>query len=283
MSRLSFFLIFWVSVVCSFGQDTLRTKRESLFADTGITSSDYVTYMESSIQKLSAIRSSSKLGFKVMNIRNDLPLTDTTIKIVKESLKFGKHLDVRDLQMFQILTTDVQKKLSSYKKAVDSASHRASNAADNMKAMRNDTVWRALKKDTSAKRVFIVQLTELRKRWRITDSTLRTNIKILDELSIHITNNAIINTELRDQIEGQINKLSQQSFAKEQHYLWERKPSENATAEVEQSADTYYRGQQEAVSFYIRESSMVRILMLVVGILFYYWVNKNAKETHATN
>jgi len=269
---------FFVCQLVSFGQkEEYRPRMAPLFADTGTTSSDYVSYIENAIQKLSVIRTSAKVGYKVMNLRSELPETDSTIRIMKESIKYGQHLDIRDLQMFELLTKDVQKKLGSYRQLLDSTSERIREAADQMKAMRKDSTWQELRKDTSAKRIFAPQLKELRKRWRLTDSTLRTNIIMVDAMTIHVANNAIVNAELLDQMNGQMLKLSKQAFTKEQPYLWE-KDKKNQNKEVQLDAEKYYRGEREAILYYFRESSGIRTIMLIIGIFFYIWVNRNYKN-----
>src|SRR6187402_3449896 len=95
------FLTLGFVLICqlaSFGQkEEHRHRMTPLFADTGATSSDYVSYIENAIQKLSVIRTTAKVGYRVMNLRNDLPETDSTIRIMKESIKYGQHLDIRDL------------------------------------------------------------------------------------------------------------------------------------------------------------------------------------------
>lgn len=270
------FCFFAVFAFAALGQKNEPHHRvSSLFADTGATSSDYISYIENAIQQLSVIRTSAKVGYKVMNMRSDLPELDTTIRVMKESFKYGKHLDIRDIQMFQILTKDVQGKLVASKKLLDTTSLRIAHAADEMKAMRKDSVWQELRKDTAAKKIFEVQLKELRKRWKLTDSTIRANTIMVESMKVHVANNAIVNAELLDQMDGQVRKLSQQSFTKEQNYLWEKKKVVDGEKEVEIAAQKYYRGEKEAVWYYVRESSGIRLLMLVVGILFYLWVNRN--------
>ncbi len=249
-----------------------------LFADTGITSIDYITYIENAIQQLSSIRTSSKLGYSVLGIQSDLPETDTTIRIMKESLKYGKHLDIRDLQMFEILIKDVQKKLASYKKLLDTTNGRIRDAADQMKALRKDSTWQELRKDTSAKRIFASQLKELRKKFKLTDSTLRANSQLVNAMTIHVANNTIVNADLLDQISGQVKKLSKRSFTKEQYCLWEKEPAKDPSNEVEAAAAKYYKAEKEALWFYVEESSGIRLLMLVVGVVFYWWVNMTYKN-----
>lgn len=264
--------------VNSFSQREERPRMTALFADTGATSSDYVSYIENAIQKLSVIRTSSKVGYKVLNLRNDLPETDTTIRIMKESIKYGQHLDLRDLQMFELLTKDLQKKLGSYRQLLDSTSERIRDAANEMKAMRKDSTWQELRKDTIAKRIFAAQLKELRKRWKITDSTIRTNTIMVDAMTIHVANNSIINAELLDQMNGQMLKLSRRVFTKEQPYLWQKDKTDDNEKEVQVDAEKYYRGEREAILYYFRESSGIRTIMLILGILFYIWANRNYRH-----
>jgi potassium efflux system protein len=267
----------------STGQDSSRIRRggfgmSSLFADsTQPTSSDYQQQIEKSYVVLNNIDNKSNLGLPISNIKEKLTDTDSVLAVLKDNLQNNtRALNLRNLQVFSTLLQNIQTELRANRALLDSTENKLSSLKNNMKTLMEDTLLKQLLKDSTLRLQFAPQLKDMRETWRSSTRHLRQSLAKINNLQTHNSSNSITTSKLLETVNTLLATSATRIFSKEYNYLWEKDTS-NLSNTTKLSFEKAYAGERKALHYYFKDSGYKRVLLLLIGALFFLWTWRNIR------
>jgi potassium efflux system protein len=250
----------------------------SLFADSAkLTSSDYQLQIEKTYVTLNNIDNKSDQDALFTDIKQNLADKDSMLAVLKDNVLNNTHaLNLRNLQVFRTLLVNIQRDLRDQSQLLDSTEKKLSALTGSMRSLITDTVLRQLMRDSALRQQFASQLKDMRESWRTSTRHLRQSIATVNLLQTHTSSNAITNTKLLEKVNTLINTSSSRVFGKEYNYLWERDTivlSESARSSFQKA----YDGERKALQYYFKDSGNKRLVLLLVGLLFFIWTFRNIR------
>lgn len=262
--------------------DTGRFRRQggmsSLFADsTQLSSSDYQLQIEKTYVALNSIDNRSDLGPVFTNIKNNLADKDSMLAVLKDNVLNNTHaLNLRNLQVFRTLMLNIQTDLREQAVLLDSAERKLTGLTSTLRTLMTDTILRQLLRDSALRQEFAPQLKDMRESWRTSTRHLRQSIAAVNLLQTHNSSNSITNTKLLERVNNLINTSSARVFGKEYNYMWE-KDTTTLSESAKSSFEKAYDGERKALQYYFKDSGNKRLLLLLVGLIFFIWIFRNIR------
>ena len=261
--------------------DTSRWRRggmASLFADSAkLTSSDYQLQIEKTYVTLNNVDNKSDLGLAVLAIKDGLTDTDSVLAVLKENiLNNSRALNLRNLQVFRSLLLNIQLDLKEHREVLDSAENKLNNLRNSMKPLVGDTTLRQLWRDSVLREQFAPQLKEMRSTWRSATKHLRESLGEINLLQTHVSSNAITTAQLLEKVTNLLDSSATRIFGKEYNYLWE-KDTESLSQSARSSFGKAYQGERKALHYYFKDSGNKRLILLLIGFLFFIWMFRNIR------
>lgn len=256
--------------------DSTRRFRYGLFGDTTqLNSSDYQLQIEKTYAALEDIDNRTQLGKSFDRTRLKLAENDSILAVVKDNvINNSKALNLRNLQVFRTLLVHIEEDLRSRREMLDTAEAQLMGMRRSIRSLIGDTVLRQLQKDSAMVQEFNAQLLDMRTTWRATRRHVRESLAIVNRLQTHASANALLAGQLLDKLDDLLTSASKRIIGKETNYLWEKDTSTLSTSD-KSSIRRVVASERKALGFYFRESSITRLVLLFIGLLFVLWTYRN--------
>jgi small-conductance mechanosensitive channel len=254
----------------------------SLFNDTlTLTTSDYQLLIEQTYVGLNNVENNSHLGFAINRIKNKLVNTDTVLLVLKDNvLNNNKALNLRNLQVFKSLLLDIQLDLRKDRISLDSSEKKLNAMRVSLRSLITDTTLRQLFRNDTLREQFGTQFRELRTAFRGSATQLRESLATVNLLQTRISSNLITTNQLLENVNNLLTSSATRIFSKEYNFLWEKDNIDLADS-ARLSVDKAYLGERKAVQYYFRDSGFRRVILLLLGILFFIWTYRNIRGLKA--
>lgn len=256
----------------------------SLFADSDkATTGDYMLRLEEVYQVLNTVENEGVLNLEVQMLNQKLSETDTTLRLVNQNLsQYSNALNLRNLQMFRVLLQNISEDLDHSRDHIDEANKKLQGLKKQMLDLRKDTLLRQLLRDSVMRNQFQTQLRELRTEWRSADSLLRGSLSTINQYKTHASAGLIMATQLTDRVNDLLNRSGTLAFGKEYPYLWQT-GSDTAASRLKQELKKAYQGEKRALNYYFSNAGEKRLVMLLAGALFFWWISRNLRRLKRAN
>lgn len=266
-------------------QDTSRNRRpgfsaESIFADSGkLTTGDYMMHIEDAYQAFNHVTGMGRVRHDMFDIKEKLDECDSALRVVSRVVNTdGNTLNVRNLQMFSILLKNVQSDVQEYEVEIDGVNKGLLSLKEELRGLMRDTTLRQLVHDSVARRPFMEQLRGLRGKRRGADSVLKASLTFMNQLKMHVSALLISSSELSNKVEERVRMTGIKSFSKEVPFLWESGKAAKAAAAIKAQVSGSYAGdEKKALNYYLKDVGGKRLLLLLFGAVFFWWVTYNLK------
>ncbi|MEJ0101337.1 MAG: mechanosensitive ion channel domain-containing protein [Bacteroidota bacterium] len=268
--------------------DTTRFRRgggmTSIFTDSAaLTSSDYQLQIEKAYVILNNIENKSDLGNAVKDIKDKLADDDSMLAVLKDNiLNNAGALNLRNLQVFETLLQNIKSDLKERRVFLDSTDNMLSDLKNSMATLIADTVLKQLQRDSVLREQFAPQLKVMRETWRSATRHLRQSLSVVNLLQTRISSNTITTSQLLDKLSNLLATSAARIFGKEYNYIWEKDTSE-LTRRERYSFRKAYNGEKKALRYYFKDSGNKRLLLLLVGFLFFIWIYRNIRTLKRMN
>lgn len=248
----------------------------SYLADsTVLTRGDYLASLQKVFEIVNQVKVTTASFYKLKPISAYLTQDENAISLIKERLKQSdKSLNLQNLQMYQTLLDELESSneqclsdLQNYDKNLNAVKTQILN-------LRKDTVLHKLFTTDSLKFIFKSQLLELRGKKVVMDSLIKTNTALINSLQARTSANIINVKELTYFTDSQLKTVGLKAFSKERRYLWE--PS-NKAANGSIGFKRFIKSEQQISGYYFTYTRSSRLLLLVSGVIFFFWVFYNYK------
>jgi len=229
---------------------------------------------------LNRINNATNAGFYTREIEENLPQTDSNIDIIDENLSlYTNVLDVKNLQMFDILLTSLQNQLTDWRTVLFKYNKDLEDMSNEMGAFKKDTLLKNILADSAFRSLYLNEINDLKTKWSLAKKSLSDNISRINQLQAAVTNEYFTTIDLQNKSKDLLRKVSIKSLGKEYDYLWLVNAKEQAeSTREEQLAKRSYHGQRKILLYYFKRNSSNQLWMLLTGILFSLWIFRNFRK-----
>jgi len=267
-------------------QDTARPRKyfdSSIFADGNVlTKSDYLASIEKTLQLFNRIPVVISSFTEMNHIQEQLVEEDSALSIMKERVsQTDRTLNIRNLQMFQTLLDELKSRTVSYMGELKSYDDKLDALKKEVLELRRDTLLRTVFRDSALRLSLMPQLKELRKKRSNVDSLVKLYTDAINNLKAHAAANNILTDELIYQTTALQKNVGINAFKKERRYIWESRTNPNRT--MPPGFKRSIQGEQKLVAYYFSDTRNQRLLLLLTGLIFFYWIWFNFKSLKRLN
>lgn len=253
-------------------------KKISMSLDT-LTLSDYTLSLERVNDNLNTIGDSARLGFVVVNIARRINFMTNDVKLIRQNFK-GRHsvIHLKNQYLYQSFTASLDDETDIIQSQLDHLYHRVYHAKLHLKKVLTDSIFRKLYANKELRTTFDDKLISLEWKWNRTDSLTKANLDTLNALKVRLSDNSLILSNMLNIMDKRLDNSMPRLFGKEVNYLWEKEkveiPSGEKTSlnESPKNAISIIKSEQNAISFYISQTSGERIIILIFALVLMGWL-----------
>ena len=223
------------------------------------------------------IINATSVGFNTREVEDNLPEVDSNIEIIDENLSlYTKVLDVKNLQMFDVLLSNLQGQIVEWRTLLFKYDKELVAMSDEMGTFKRDTLLKEIIADSAFRSLYINEINDLKSKWRVAKKSISDNISRINHLQSFVSNEYFTTIDLQNKSLELHKKVSSRSLGKEYEYLWNAKPGPIIdSAENTPLARRAYTGQRKILQYYFKRNINNQLWMLCVGLLFLLWVFRN--------
>jgi len=229
---------------------------------------------------LDQINNATSTGFDTRDIEDNFAEVDSNIENINENLTIYNSIqDVKNLQMFEVLLNDLQNQVSDWRKTLEKYNKDLTEMSGEMTAFKKDTVLKSLLADSAFRSVYLVEINDLRSKWREAKQAINDNRSHIKQWLSITTNEYFETIDLQNQLKDLLHKTSIRSLGKEYDFLWhfKSKTAEESDA-ARQLTKRSYHGQTRILVDYFKRHWEYQFWMVVCGILFGLWIFLNFRR-----
>jgi potassium efflux system protein len=270
--RLPFFaVISFCFSLKSYGQSTYvpNSSNDSVTVDSSLSRDGQVL---SEIQKmyfiLGRITNAADRGIDTKEMEDKLPDIDSILSIITETMtKQDKRINIRNLQLFQILMQDMISDMRDWQSTLQDYNKELISMEDDVKAIVKD-IGKRSSSDSLIKTEYIIQLKAIKERIRVADSTTSISLAKVEKLQGKVADDFLQAIDLRKKVQNAITNFSDKITTAEYPYLWQTDTSEDNL----RLAQLALPRESKILKYFFKNSWDERAEMLVVWLLFFIWV-----------
>ncbi|HEV3413585.1 MAG TPA: mechanosensitive ion channel domain-containing protein [Puia sp.] len=193
-----------------------------------------------------------------------------------------KTFNIRNLQMFNTLLDELNRNETDYTKRLNAYDNKVDTVERQIAGLKKDTLMLHIFRDTALKASFSGELDQLREKWRLADSLIKTNATFIADLKTLSSENTIEIEELTNKVDKELKAVGSQAFGKERPYLWER-PGGYTPTPTNTGFVNSVSSEQKLVKYYFTNTRNKRFWLLLTGQAFFYWVFFNYRSLRRLN
>jgi len=238
-----------------------------------LTLSDYTLSIERVNDNLISIGDSAKLGFEVVRISRRIGLMTNDVKLIRQNIRGRRTVfNIKNQYLYQTFTTKLDDETDQIQAQLDNLYRRIYKAKVELKAVMNDSIFRSLYTDKALRTNFNDKLVRLERRWTRTDSTTKANVDTLNALKVRLSDNSLMLSNMLNILDNRFDKVAPTLFGQEVNNLWGKEKSEATPADVTKNPVSVFGSEQNAIGYYISQTSGERTIVLLLGIMLFVWL-----------
>jgi potassium efflux system protein len=225
------------------------------------------------------INSANKRGFNISGYKKTLQSIQNNIRPLQQELKISdKNIDNKNLQSYNLIIKDAELKLNELRTALSKHNNDLQRMSDDVVLMSKDSVLRVSSKDTTEKQLYAQQLSDIRLRLQDAGKITTAHLDTVSRLLAEVSSTYLDVSNLQNQVDDQLLKSGKNSFKKESPYIWAAPQTNTIGNSFGEILASSYQGQNKILSYFIDSTWDNRILVLLLGIAFFFWIHNNYKQ-----
>lgn len=223
---------------------------------------------------LTDINNVTAIGFDTHDIDDNIATIDSNVDIIDENLTiYNNVLDVKNLQMFDILLADIQNQVVDWRNTLFKYNKQLMEMNAQMAAFKKDTVLRSLFHDSAFISLYGNELNDLKTKWRQAKKNTTDNLTRINRLQANVSNLYFEDIDLKNRINDLLRKVSVKNLGKEYEYLWDFKGIQaNDNKQADLLVRKSYRSRRRVLNFYFQRHWGDKIWWLLTGVLLVFWI-----------
>ena len=228
---------------------------------------------------ITEINSVNKRGYNIEGYKKSIRSVRNNIQPLQQDLKNpDKNIDNKSLQSYNLIVKDAELTLNNLRTALAKHNNDLQRMSDNVVSMSGDSVLTITAGDTTEKKLYAQQLTDIRFRLQDAGKITTANLDTISRLLAEVSSTYLQVSNLQSQIDDQLLKSGKNSFKKESPYIWSAPRKNSLGDSLGEILKSSYQGQNKILTYFINSTWDNRILVLLIGIAFFFWIFKNYKQ-----
>ena len=263
---------------------TYRNFDSTFFAnDDTLTKSDYLLALGRAFQTLNNSSVVSQPVPVIQAINRRMDEDDSALLIIKGRLSStDRMLNVRNVQMFSTLLDQLDEDTRKYSARLKTIEEKVASVKDEIQSLRRDTVIRQVFRTAELRASFRDQLRQLRTKRKTADSLVRAVTIQIDNTFARSSANLLLIEELQNQVQTLLKTTGVKAFSKERRYLWEPRRSVGQRAFTGDYKNIIAE-EKQITQYYFTNTRNQLFLLLVSGIVFFFWIFFNYRSLARIN
>jgi potassium efflux system protein len=290
INRSFLFVLFISSFISS--NEVLAQKKNTKAADknndmayladsTLLNRGDYYMKLEKVFETINQVKVVTTGFTKLPSIQKHLSQDESAIKLLKERLsQSDRSLNLQNLQMYQTLLDELETNNMDCLNDLKEYDASLNEMKTQVLKLRKDSVLIRIFTVDSLRTIFSSQLLEIRGKKVVMDSLFKANTNMINTLQARTSSNIINVKELMYLTNSQLKSISIRAFGKEKRYLWE--PA-STSGRRSVGFKRFINSEQKISQFYFVYTRSSRMLLLVIGLIFFSWVYFNYRSIAQRN
>jgi potassium efflux system protein len=252
---------------------------EAMFAnDDTLTRNDCLLSLEKAFQVLNKGYTISQPVPEIKAMALQIGEDDSTLIIIRDRLSANnKGLNVRSLDMFTILLSQIEENTRKYARELNDYDSILDSAKKQILNLRKDTVIHHIFKDSALRASFKPEIQQLRLKYRRADSVIKYANILIDNTSAQTSDNLIAVGELQIQADGLAKTIGSRAFSKERRYLWEASQSPVSPVLAGQ-INKALKSEKRITQYYFSHTHFQLSLLVFAGLIFFFWIFFNFRS-----
>jgi potassium efflux system protein len=282
--KYSFLKKFGTALICGMlffaAQFTQAQDSTKILTDSAQTIPDTLLFR---IQKAQAaiteINATNKRGFDIDNIRTGLIEVNNDVAPVKKDMAVPRRvIDSKSLLSYNLILKDALSKLTDWRTALSKYNSNLQVLSERVIALSNDSVLMVTAKDTTQKRLYNKQLSDIKLRLQTAGKVTTAKLDTISRLLADVSAAYLSVTDLQGAILERLRQSGHNALSRESPYIWAAPASGEEGSSIGDLVKSSYNGQNKILGYFINSTWDNRILLFLAGIIFYIWVYRNYKS-----
>lgn len=259
--------------IAALSKDSNRIKK----SDTAV--AILINRIENYTLMMNELMSSLRRGFDTSSISAGLPLTDTSIALVKYNIaSLGRTPNINDIYTNKVMLEQLQRRLTSWQSTLFSYYDKLINIDDTIHSLRNDTAMRNIPAEDELYGFYLGQMTNLILKFRAVDSANKHNLIKMGLLQNKVANRYIDVSNLYEDMDYRLEQYSANMFVRDYRYLWNpHRDSINPLEFFPVLKDSLHKSTKVVVIF-LSIQWPVFFVWLLLAILLSWWIYNNIRR-----
>jgi potassium efflux system protein len=262
-------------------KDSLKSKKDStrllhnkmsMSPDT-LSMSDYTLAIERVNDNLITIGDSAKLGFNVVKISQRISKMTDDVKLIRQNMR-GRNsvFNIKNQFLYQIFTARLDEETDLVQAQLDDLHQKVYRAKLHLNVVLKDSVFRRLYSNKVLRANFEQRLVRLEKRYTRTDSLTKANVDTLNAMNMRLSDNSYNLSNMLNIQDSKMDRALPILFGHEVNNLWGKEFAEPAANSSAKKQISIFESEQNAIGYYISQTSGERKIVLILGILLFTWL-----------
>ncbi|HZK93477.1 MAG TPA: mechanosensitive ion channel domain-containing protein [Prolixibacteraceae bacterium] len=255
------------------GDTTRLLHRKMMVSPDTLTMSDYTLAIERVNDNLITIGDSAKLGFNVVKISRRISKMTDDVKLIRQNMR-GRNtvFNIKNQFLYQSFTARLDEETDQVQAQLDELHQKVYRAKLHLNAVLKDSVFRKLYSNKALRTNFDQRLIRLEKRYTRTDSITKANVDTLNAMNVRLSDNSYNLSNMLNMQDAKMDRALPVLFGNEVNNLWGKEfvvPPAKPSARKQISI---FESEQNAIGYYISQTSGERKIVLILGILLFAWL-----------
>lgn len=227
---------------------------------------------------ITEINASNKKGYATEQTRQTLTDVRQNIAPIKADLKVSARvIEPKTLTSYDLILRTSQEDLLNVQNKLSKASSDLQRMSKEVLELSRDSVLTVTANDTSAKNLYRAQLVNIKLRLQNAGKLTTANLDTVSRLLADVSETTLLITDLEANIAERMQISGKSALRKESPYIWSA-PVERKGDDIGELLSSSIRGQNKILSYFINSTWDNRILLILLGGIFFLWVFLNYRK-----
>jgi len=273
-------LLGWLlSPVAALAQDSVRAGSAEQPVAAPVTEQDAAQRVEQAYLVLGRISGSARRGADTGELVEELPDVEANLKTIRQNLtQYKSVINLKQVRMFQILLTDMQEQLGSWRTELATQGKRLTRMQLQLDSLAEHAIPNPADTTTALGR----STKRLQRKQQRARLLLTRNHQTVTQLQTRVSDSYIQALELQDEVREQSRRFNRRTLAPGNAPLWRATATADTTQQnaAGQLVRESYASQRRLLLYYFGQNWHFGVWMAVLGAVFFTWVFRNFRQVN---
>ena len=229
------------------------------------------------------INAANKKGYNLGKIREDLAGTKISLEQIKRTLQVTNALpETKDLVNYRIMLSDIQKNTAEKRKNLTRYNSDLQRMSEEIIQFSGDSLLKVVDQDTTQRTLYAAQIVDLRQRLQQTGQVTVAHLDSVSRLLADVSSLYFTATDLQTSVADYLKDSDQNLLGQEADYIW-KSPVTDKSQKIAKMIRASYAGQDKILRYFFNSTWDNRILLFIIVIGFFVWINVNFRLIQKRN